>query len=1348
MDEEDKKESSAIIPSSLFFNPTALEKAKKATELLTGERLITRVKERVQDVPEKELTEIEDVGVFEGFTAGIIDGAIKLPYGFVTLAAEIKDALGEDDIPVEESNVAKLQEYFDNTVLGKIQKGAEDTVKETAVGKLTSAFTQLYGTGRVAASASIKAITKANQVYNNYSKAAKLNKVVKANKNAVKAGIRAKELNKISGAQKFGAVTVGGGLGTGMVLDIEEIGTWGDVLGGPSQLDREPMKEADDDAIRKLYNRFKFGTEAAVVSVPIVYGINTVAKRISEAGKNLKYSNDKLDRLIDKYIVKPFVPRGGKPQKVFEGIKRVEGKISGGQVTARDLIKDIDKSLYTIAKESGMSSRNPAWKRLIGRMDELLTSTDDVIRDGKITFEGFDSKRLSEFNKFIKEIGLTGDQSKKLVGEMFKVRNEFNNFKNILLSGGNVNSANKEFMEIMSDRMRNIFNSEYKIFEGKSILPWKNYKPTESAINDVQQVFKRFAKEKGVSLDPDDLDSIVNDIIENVRINPATKTPEFPLSTFTALDDETVQIINIADNLKGNTFKPTTLIKSKEELRSFQRFFGQKRDLRNTIINTMQDLSTLTAKDEFYNNLIKESDELIKNGERSILYPTRQQAVVNQPFQKIITDKRGLNIKSPLGEQAYTNPVNGYFTSNEMADALNFSEKLLFDNLAKDAAYQTLFLIPKGLTQISKTILGPFTHSRNFITASQFALGTGNLFKDPRKIVSNFKQAFNTIQPQLLYRNTPEGQRLYKFLLEEQVVSSSASARDIAGLLDDIGKGGDVYMRLFGKFGDAMKKIYNVAGDVYVAEDDIWKTYNFLSEFDTYKNAYKSGLDKGLIKKIPNDLDIMKEAANIVRNTVPNYNYVGEFVQAFRRLPLGNFMSFPAEIVRTAGNIMHLGMKEAKNPVLRAQGLKRLASFGATVAALPTVASAVVKGLYGVGSATVAAVREFLPSFSEDSTLFVYKDENGDIKYIDASGAMVYDTVINPVQSVIAGVDRERVFDEDAPLTKGVLQGLGSGLSRFVRPFIDESIYLNVFNNLLVRKGKTADGRSLWNEDAPWGEKVYAAAKYAITEVAPLSYKQMQRLGIAMQDKPGPRGEKFDVSDEVAGFYGLRPIKMDPVKSLNYKINEFKGSLRRTNSLFTADLLKGGEITEDKIIERYIVANAQRYKAFNEMQRKILASRELEANDSDLLDLFKRRQERKNYNFINAGMFRPFNITKPVAKEYKRQQERLLENFDDLELPPNLSGETRGRLKEIESLMKQIPLGQNFYDFIDIKDYVSSMPVASSERQVASLPQMPMPNPQVVNPQPLMTADGLTPTENALLTEGEKQIRLKQRGMA
>ena len=46
------------------------------------------------------------------------------------------------------------------------------------------------------------------------------------------------------------------------------------------------------------------------------------------------------------------------------------------------------------------------------------------------------------------------------------------------------------------------------------------------------------------------------------------------------------------------------------------------------------------------------------------------------------------------------------------------------------------------------------------------------------------------------------------------------------------------------------------------------------------------------------------------------------------------------------------------------------------------------------------------------------------------------------------------------------------------------------------------------------------------------------------------------------------------------------------------------------------------------------------------------------------------------------------------------------------------------------------------------MPQQPMPAPNIVPQQPVQfsTATGLTPTENALLSEEEKQIRLRQRG--
>jgi hypothetical protein len=41
------------------------------------------------------------------------------------------------------------------------------------------------------------------------------------------------------------------------------------------------------------------------------------------------------------------------------------------------------------------------------------------------------------------------------------------------------------------------------------------------------------------------------------------------------------------------------------------------------------------------------------------------------------------------------------------------------------------------------------------------------------------------------------------------------------------------------------------------------------------------------------NLFFMKEAAKIVRETIPNYAYVSDFVKGVRRSPLGNFASFP-----------------------------------------------------------------------------------------------------------------------------------------------------------------------------------------------------------------------------------------------------------------------------------------------------------------------------------------------------------------------------------------------------------------------------------------------------------------------
>ena len=67
-------------------------------------------------------------------------------------------------------------------------------------------------------------------------------------------------------------------------------------------------------------------------------------------------------------------------------------------------------------------------------------------------------------------------------------------------------------------------------------------------------------------------------------------------------------------------------------------------------------------------------------------------------------------------------------------------------------------------------------------------------------------------------------------------------------------------------------------------------------------------------------------AGDIVRNHVPNYDLTSEAIKSFRQLPVGNFVSFPAEIIRTGFNTLETAIKELSSniPEVREIGMRRL----------------------------------------------------------------------------------------------------------------------------------------------------------------------------------------------------------------------------------------------------------------------------------------------------------------------------------------------------------------------------------------------------------------------------------------
>ena len=275
-----------------------------------------------------------------------------------------------------------------------------------------------------------------------------------------------------------------------------------------------------------------------------------------------------------------------------------------------------------------------------------------------------------------------------------------------------------------------------------------------------------------------------------------------------------------------------------------------------------------------------------------------------------------------------TNNLNGKFALTGNAEALIKGDIVQESSNLGYLLYKNAILYPKAGAQLAKTVLGPVTHARNFLSAMAFAGANGVLLNNE---FGALKKAWNSsMGPAFTGKNTPQSQAFYRKLLDLGVVNSNVSQGDLNRLLSDV-KFGETIGKLEGKtinnIVNLMSRGKKFAQDAYTAEDDFWKIFSWIGE--------KTRLEKGL-REIPNEkglafgddvievLDdgttrnlgkfneefLEKRAADLVKNNVPNYAYVSDFVQGLRKYPVGNFVSFPAEIMRTSTNIVETALKE------------------------------------------------------------------------------------------------------------------------------------------------------------------------------------------------------------------------------------------------------------------------------------------------------------------------------------------------------------------------------------------------------------------------------------------------------
>ena len=1286
--------------------------------------------------PLKDAEKNNNRNFFVAGAAGILSGLIKVPEGVFSLAAELFD-LGADT-----DTAASVEEFFD-----KINP-FEEVAEERAIGKLTEAFTQIGIPGGVGFKLGQKIADKAL-------KAKKAGTFLNLkNPNLQKTLQKTTDLNNKAGYKRFAAGVMGGAVGEAFVADIEKIGTFGDLLGGPTKIDREPEVTNRGEALRKLLNRVRFSSEGVLIT-PFVYGVGRGAKELATSGKELAYSDSQFLRLVDK-VGGAFRARGRKPQEVFEAKMKQMGRKMGDAKKAEALsnymTRQIDEMFPTTQRVFDKSVQK--------EKDRFLAELDEALFKGNLRNK-IDQTSWNKVTQIMKDKKVSQEKINTMYNAITNSRGAFVQLLDFIKKGsapGQIKTNVKELEDIMGNRVKQYIGNTYKIFNEKSIIPFANYEPTDEAINRAVRLFQRYSRftqrnNKTVNeITEQEGRSMVAAVLDSVpKTKPKGQLPAFKYVNLTVGAETPDVLKTFARTVTKGKFAsadPNVPRVIGRGSKVFRELFGEIQDPRYSVFNAMTKLSAMARKTQFFGDLLR-ANNAIPKGERRFFYGNKNDAVKELPNQEIVLLDDYL--KDTPG---VINPLKGSFTSKDIAEGIgNANNVSAFFRGERQGAtlpekiitfgYRNMILFPKGLSQIAKTVLSIPTHLRNVFSAGAFAGANGTLFENPALIKEAFQESFGALQVGTRGKKANEA---YQELLELGVVNSQVQIGDIMNLLRDVkfGEGmlnTDNFLR---PMLNKLKKGQRFFQDLYVAEDDLFKIYNYAIERKRLAKAYGTSRTTQQIKE---------EAADIVRNTVPNYAYVSDTVRALRVLPFGNFMSFPSEILRTSTNIVERALKEIRDPVtgsvnyfkstnpLKGIGLKRIAGMATTTVVVPTAVAEGARALYDITEDELKAMKRFLPEWSQNSTIIPIRKENGDLMYVDFSHGNAYDTLARPFVTLLNNVQKGE--DNEKALLDSFARGSIEAFGELSDPFISESIFTEAMNDIWFRGGRTQDGRQLYTDQTAAGDKLGIQIRHLAVALAP-SYKQFVRIGLGATDTVGPflgvgkRGEEYRVLPEVAGFFGFRGVDIKPLDAMGFKITGYQAGIRNARREFTGGafgVLSGGKKTPNDVIERFIASNRARFNVQKEMYRDLKAAQLLGVSTGNLRKEFKERQlSQETYNSLNRGVFKSYFPSEDIQARFQEISRNIGQ--------PNPFRIALPTLQQLRFNFNNLRLDFNFDNFINPGDFLlqdAPAPIAA--------PQIPQSG-AVITPPPradVIPQTGLTRTETALLSPEEQIIRARTR---
>ena len=1177
--------------------------------------------------------------------AGVGEGAFKLVEGTLSLGTILVDLGVGTDL------TRKVEKYFDDN---KILQALEDKADDSWTGTVTSVLTQFGVPGGVA----LKAANGLIKMRNIGGKAS----FVSRRPNVTKA--------LIAGGAETAAAT-------------SDMGTLGDLIGmGPTQTDDNDDINATgrDLALRRLKNKFKFGVEGALGftlfdnvifpvgktlfkgSAPAFTGMlkhvgvnkNNIKFLEFDATKNanvlkeksidegFQFNKNNILRWVDKNILSPFRARGNLPQDVFEANRTKINTLRKVAEKVRVETLDLEKAVQQAIDPKGGGVLNQLDKLGMRRREDLMETIYDFLTSGKMKskINVKTGEKIPLTTKELQEAIKTTKIPPELLPYIQKIRNSIDEMSTSLSEmPGFTMKGGKEFQDVVAANIGEYMTRSYRL-KGTKVerSQWLNTLRNTPEGNEIIERARTYIKNNNKNMS--------DDMVEEELESLLRETNE------TVIDDS---IVNLT---KYDTAIKQTRDQIPGELREL---LGEVKDPIKQYMRTAAKINTYIADTNFFNTLLKKG-----KGKYFFEAPKqlRGETVTNVP-----AGEGGLEFGSTIVSDG---PLNGFRTTPEISKALEniSSSKKNADNLA--SLYYKVFLAPKAFTQEAKTTLSPITHARNVISAASFTGMNGNFFQNPLRFAEDFKRAYKLVTARSksaiesdmgrkYFKNSDDYKNYvdeYMELQELGIINTSARLGEITQSLDEVSAGlqnlteeGKIYTMLRG-WGDktGFNKLRGVARTAYQAEDDLYKIQNFYSEQRKFTNVYQKMYNSNQAKFIDDYADeiarvnptltreealatmrtkegfdrfIKLKAADTVKNNIPNYDYIGAFGQTLRRLPVGNFVSFPLEIIRTGINTTRQGLKEVLDPNTVGIGTTRLAGVATFGIGLGKGLQEGAQLVAGVSNEQLNALREYLPEWSKDSTLIPIKQGN-QLYYIDFSHTNAYDILTQPLRSAMNGYDAAR--DQGQNTLQSFDDAAIRATSKFLSPFIEESIAFSFIGDVFLRGGETRDGRRLWNPEDSFGNKLAATATEALKTASPGSLPAFHRLylsGIGKKDQYN-RGYKF--LNEATGLLGFRIQNPFVQDGINFKISDNKKAVADSKRLFTSVAYRA-DSTSAEIIDAYNKANEAKKRNDQTLFKSIEAARILGLSERDIRRTVGERYSATESNKLLRNRFTPIKIS-------------------------------------------------------------------------------------------------------------------------